>query len=312
MKFWVRFSRNIFRLAADSLLKKTEAKSIESVLKKSIDLLDPEMAEEISAFIKEKQTSEGGFANRSEKTDIYYSLFGYILAEAFSVDINTISFKNYIKAQITGQNLSGVNLYCISILYAKTFGSDNMTLELGRQITSELNNVKDNQKDYQNFMGFLALHYLEDYLALNKLIKLYHGSESQKLLPCPVIAANAILSELSGNHVKSCSSVLRSPISVLPSPVSRLPAFEEELKSFIGSHGGFKALPNAPYEDMLSTGVALYALDFINADLRIIKPDCLSFIDSLYLKGGFRATLADYETDIEYTFYGLLALGSLH
>jgi len=31
----------------------------------------------------------------------------------------------------------------------------------------------------------------------------------------------------------------------------------------------------------------------------------------LYDNGGFRSTSEDYLTDVEYTFYGLLALGSM-
>ena len=83
------------------------------------------------------------------------------------------------------------------------------------------------------------------------------------------------------------------------------------VRSFYRENGGFTALNHAPYEDLLSTGVGLYALNFINADLRLMKPECLDFIDSLYENGGFRSTQTDFETDVEYTFYGLLALGSL-
>jgi hypothetical protein len=63
--------------------------------------------------------------------------------------------------------------------------------------------------------------------------------------------------------------------------------------------------------DLLSTGVALYALRFVKHDLRIMKPECLEYVDSLYANGGFCATVLDPGADVEYTFYGLLALGAL-
>jgi prenyltransferase beta subunit len=85
----------------------------------------------------------------------------------------------------------------------------------------------------------------------------------------------------------------------------------DKLYSFYRHKGGFSALNRAPTEDLLSTGVALYALHFIEADTRMIKPECLSYIDSLYENGGFRSSYAERETDMEYTFYGLLGLGSL-
>jgi len=82
--------------------------------------------------------------------------------------------------------------------------------------------------------------------------------------------------------------------------------------SFYRGKGGFAALHQTPTEDLLSTAVALYALHFTDSDTRLIKPDCLGYVDSLFRDGGFRSTESDVEIDIEYTFYGLLALGSLN
>jgi len=76
-------------------------------------------------------------------------------------------------------------------------------------------------------------------------------------------------------------------------------------------NGSFAAVKNAPVGDLLSTGVALYALKVAGADIRKIAPDCLEYIDSLYSDGGFCATILDPDPDVEYTFYGLLALGAL-
>jgi hypothetical protein len=291
MKFWVRLSKSIFKLAALPLLIKIRPKSIESVLKKSISLLNDEMVDEIRSFIREKLAPEGGFADRAGKSDLYYSLFGYYIAEAFSVTEAIDPLKNYIKNKVTDSNLSGVNLYCGAILYAKLHGLDDHSQKLGKQIAAELKNSQARQTEYSNFMGFLALYYLGDFLALKRLISQYKPNDPRVELPCPVIAANTILMSLAGRHDRSG---------------------ENKLKSFYRENGGFAAVSHALFEDLLSTGVALYALNFIDADTRLIKPDCLSFIDGLYEEGGFRSTQTDFETDVEYTFYGLLALGSLN
>ena len=290
MKFWVRFSRTIYKLAASPLLNKIRPKSIESALKKSINLLNDEMVEEIRDFIKQKFNPEGGFVDRAGKSDLYYSLFGYYLAEAFSFSEVYIPLKNYINEKITDKSLTGVNLYCGAILYAKLNGIDNHSERLSKQIAVELKKSQAKQLEYSSFMGFLALYYLEDFIAVKRLINQFKSSDFQKELPCPVTAATTILSELGGKHDISA---------------------EAKLKSFYRGNGGFTALNHAPYEDLLSTGVALYALHFIKADLRLMKPECLEFIDGLYENGGFRSTQTDFETDVEYTFYGLLALGSL-
>ena len=86
----------------------------------------------------------------------------------------------------------------------------------------------------------------------------------------------------------------------------------EPVMSFYRANGGFTALTNAPSTDLLSTAVALFALHFTGCDLRLIRPDCFIFIDGLYRNGGFRANTLDNEIDVEYTFYGLLALGALN
>lgn len=290
MKFWVKFLRNLSKQAALPLLNKIKPKSIESVLRKSISLLNVEMVEEIRSFIRLKYTPQGGFADRAGKSDLYYSLFGFYLAEAFSVSEIYIPLKKYIAEKANDNNLSKVNLYCCAILYSKLIGNDNLSEKLRKKIILDLKNSQTKQAEYSNFMGFLALYYLEDFISIKRLIKQNNSNNLQRELPCPVIAANSILNELSGRHNHSGA---------------------DKLKSFYSGTGGFRAIRNAPCEDLLSTGVALYALNFSNADNRLIKPDCLSFIDGLYEDGGFRSTRIDFETDIEYTFYGLLALGSL-
>jgi hypothetical protein len=296
MRYWERLSRTIFRFAAQPLLRKISSKTIEVVLKDSLQLLDEEITGEIRQFIVEKQTPEGGFKDRAGKQDLYYSLFGYFIAEAFSVTKVFGPLKSFVKKEITSKSLSGVHLYCGAILYSKLFAPDEISLMLKKKVGKALSGSNRNF-EYTSFMGFLALYYLEDYVSLFKLIKSLNHSISTSAhphistsTPCPVLAAFSVLQTISGK---------KDPLT------------EERLKKFYHENGGFVAVKNAPCEDLLSTGVALYALHFLDADIRLIKPQSLSFVDDLYDNGGFRATQTDFETDVEYTFYGLLALGSL-
>ncbi len=71
--------------------------------------------------------------------------------------------------------------------------------------------------------------------------------------------------------------------------------------------GGFRASEQAPIPDLLSTAVALFTLRLIGADVR----DATRFVQAHWLdNGGFAPTLYDDYSDVEYVFYGLLALGS--
>ena len=71
--------------------------------------------------------------------------------------------------------------------------------------------------------------------------------------------------------------------------------------------GGFRASEVAPVPDLLSTAVALFTLRLIGE-----HPQSASrFIEAHWLDmGSFAPTLLDEYSDVEYLFYGLLALGS--
>ena len=60
MKFWEKFSRTIFNLAAQSQLKKIRPKLLEPVLTNSVSILDDGMILEMRSFILCQQTVEGG------------------------------------------------------------------------------------------------------------------------------------------------------------------------------------------------------------------------------------------------------------
>ncbi|HEY3390450.1 MAG TPA: prenyltransferase/squalene oxidase repeat-containing protein [Prolixibacteraceae bacterium] len=290
MKFWERFSRNIFKLAAQPQLRKLHPKLIEQVLAKSTSMLDSEMINEIRSFIISQQTTQGGFSDRGGKCDLYYTLFGYYIAESLSVKEVVEPLKKYVETAVTSNNLSGVYRYCGAILYAKLIGLDATTERLRKQIVTDLVQADSKQPEYSGFLGVLALYYLEDYLNIKRVVNQYNRSFSLSSLPCPVVAATAVMVGMSGSRKSEATDML---------------------KTFYRGNGGFAALLRAPAEDLLSTGVALYALHFLDADLRLMKPDCLTFVDDLYDNGGFRATQYDSITDVEYTFYGLLALGSM-
>ena len=45
--------------------------------------------------------------------------------------------------------------------------------------------------------------------------------------------------------------------------------------------------------------------------LRLLAPACLDWVQGLFSQGAFLSGNGDSSRDLEYTFYGLLALGSL-
>ena len=84
----------------------------------------------------------------------------------------------------------------------------------------------------------------------------------------------------------------------------------ESLLAMQDETGGFRAYAGAPFPDLLSTSVAVFALHLHHIAPRYdVKP----FIEAHWQDDGcFAASLLDGFGDVEYEFYGLLALGSIH
>lgn len=292
MNLWERFLRIIYKTTAKPYLKKYNEKSLESVLQQSLSLLDDSIINEIKNRVKQWISVDGGFTDRGGKTDPYYSMFGCFVAEALSVNEVFPQLKEYVKKMANQDSLTGIHLYCGAILYSKLHGFDSTTEKLRERVEIEIESeTKEGiSSGYTFFLGLLTLYYLQDYRNMLKLKKKISVISNEKDSPCSLSAAEAVINSVLGKSLKES---------------------EVKLKSFYKGKGGFLALNKSPIEDLLSTAVALYALHFIDSDIKNIKPDCLSYVDGLYLNGGFCATEMDYDIDIEYTFYALLALGSL-
>ena len=281
MKFWEIFSKTIFSFLAGKSLRKIRENSIEITLARSVQLIDAQVIDEIKAYIRSMQTIDGGFADRGGNSDLYYSLFGCYIAEALEMDEVRPLLKDYLTNVIKSENLSGVYLKCALILYVKLFGQ--------KYIPSPLLNDDNMPEQYSDFINMLAFYYTDDYMSLLSAKRFLKAANKSVEMPCSVTSAQLILDDSLGKKVEE--------------PWKMLEAYYR--------NGSFSAFSKTPKGDLLSTGVALYALRFISSKLNIIKPDCLIYIDSLYSEGGFCATSADPVPDVEYTFYGLLALGSL-
>jgi len=289
MKLWAKLSETLFRLVAKPYLQTFEENSPEKILRRSLKVLDADSIESIKQFVKSKQTDSGGFADRAGKSDLYYTLFGYFIAEALGMKDAFPTIGKYVEEE-TEHNKTGVHLHCSAILSSR-LGINKYPPEYFRKrIRSTINQQKSNQPAYNAFLSLMTCYYIRDYTGLYLISRQLETTRNDNSLPCPVMAAVLVMKKS-----------FNKPLDDL----------KKELLSFVQDNGGFKATRTAPIPDLLSTAVALYALKFAGQDLRKIKPGCLNYIDSLFVEGGFGGNSIDTEPDIEYTFYGLLALGSL-
>ncbi len=290
MKLWEKPSGIIFRLFAAPYLEIFKENSPEKILKRSLKVLDTLAVKDLKEYVKSNLTDKGGFADKAGRADIYYTLFGYYLADALDMNEMIPSIKKYTEAMTRQNDLTGVNLYCATILSARLDCDEQVMKSLRKRVRKSINAGMDRQPAYGAFLNLLTCYYAEDYRSLYLTRKHLSELDSHTSLPCPVLAALLVLQQSFNKPAEN---------------------LKNEVLSFSDGKGGFKATHATPMPDLLSTAVALYALRFAGADLRGIKPDCLDFIDSMYVDGGFGGNPIDRDPDIEYTFYGLLALGAL-
>lgn len=257
-------------------------------LSRGFNMLGDDAKAEIKNFVINKQHPSGLFLDRANNSDVYYSFFGAML----SLTINNTKGLNQLKSYLlSASNMPKPTIDALVYILLK------IILEMPTKI-STIKIVK--QVFYSDktinlyYRIFIAALILEAKGKANILLKLFFRLllrlKKTKDLPCSILAAVII-----SKHYMNLS-------------------IDKEQKSLMllyQQNGGFRAFKQAPQTDMLSTAVSLFALNNIGFDFSLIKPDCLGFIEDNYSQGAFLSADGDKTLDLEYTFYGLLALGSL-
>lgn len=260
-------------------------------IKKGFSILDSSIQKDIIDFIKSQQKDGGGFVDRSDNPDLYYSLFGHWLCLAIDLDEQKLLLKRYIqKAQEIDPKklIDKLALLLISIdLYPK--------------------------KTKYSIFSLLKMHFkkrhLIDFAYHFFLFTLVIDASKKANFLLKSIAKIFLLFYKSGKNVPS--SILASILFAKNEVGIKTAKEQSELIKYHNLKGGFKAFQSIESSDMLSTGVTLFVLEKTGYELRTIKPGCLNFVEQNYSSGAFLSGDGDYTKDLEYTFYGLLALGSL-
>jgi hypothetical protein len=116
MRYLERVSINIYKIAFSRQLEKFRGGSIESVLRRAMSLIDEETKRDIKEFIRDHQSGTGAFVDKAGRSDLYYTLFGYLTASALDMKEIMPVLKSYIENEIQNNKLSGVNLYCAAVI----------------------------------------------------------------------------------------------------------------------------------------------------------------------------------------------------
>ena len=247
--------------------------------------------------------------DKNGKDDLYYTSFGLMLAYVLQLKINTKLIKQWLDKQ--NGKMSDVVYYAAFIrsrMLCKLLKTGKLSLALNRLFQSpytlpDFTNYPhgDNDSPYSQFLLLSLKEDLgiktENHKELLTFLASYHVEGggysnikgSKQATTNATVAALAVQGQLCGYRENN--------------DVEYLYLSQDE-------SGGFYANRSAPVPDLLSTATALFILKCYGVTPQINAGE---FIDAHWLSsGGFCATLLDESCDVEYTFYGLLALGAMN
>ncbi|MDR2037299.1 MAG: hypothetical protein LBQ60_05190 [Bacteroidales bacterium] len=280
-------------------------------LQKGREHLGAEALGRISCFVDSQRTEKDSFMDKSGKPDIYYTLFGWMLSYILGIRLDHHKMEEYL----SGQNIQAMDLIhyaafmrCRMIQKLMTEGKAGFLLKTLFSSPTKIKEIQDftdlPHNDPQSpYTRFICLSLQEDTgqkirdkAEILESLKSYHvpggGYSNMKNGTSPginaTVAALAVTGQLLGYKHNEDIDYLR----------------ESQDES-----GGFSAAKEAPVPDILSTATSLFMLKCYGVQPKYAGAD---FIEAHWLdSGGFSATLVEERSDVEYTFYGLLALGSI-
>lgn len=268
-------------------------KQFSSFVAKGMSMLDSESVNDINQFVTSLQNNDGGFSDRAGISDLYYSLFAHFILRSTNEKLYKEKLNQFVSEKSTRKKLFLVDRCCVAILNKELvenrFGGLKYLFPVLKYLT--IRNY-DSSLAYMHFLLFLTI----DAYGFNNRItrrfarRFYQNEGTFQGMPCPALAAQIVFKNQTGVDVKSDCKLLAS---------------------YFDDQSGFKISPEADVADLLSTSVALFALKTSGVNIAIYAPTCLRFIESNFSEGAFLSGDGDQYRDAEYTFYGLLALGTL-
>ena len=285
------------------------------VLLKGRNSLSAEAQERITEYIRSQMVDDAFFVGKNRQRDVYYTAFGLMLCYVFGVQVNCVEARAQLEAYKPDErNLIHYAAYMRSVLILKLLDGKKAGIILSRLFSSEAKTLPPfteypHGDEYSPYSVFMMLSLkeevgikVEDKKAVLERLDLYrveNGGYSNVAgeMSATANATAAALSvkwQLESNKGRSVSHEVGEDL--------------ELLCRMQDDSGGFYATCLSPVPDILSTATALFVLSCYKKH-PIVESE--AFIEAHWLdSGGFAPTLLENESDIEYTFYGILALGA--
>ena len=277
-------------------------------LKQGKKKVSGEARKKIASFVSSQLTENGAFMDKCGKADLYYTSFGLMLASVLKLNVNTLLTEQWLDEQES--KLSDL-VNCSAYIRSKML--------CGLLKTGKLNfAMKQIFKAKQALPAFTDYPHGDMYSPYSQFMLLSLRED----LKINTVNRQELLTSLSAYSVeKGGYSNMRGGKQATTNATVAALAVKGQLCGYRDNDdvrflflsqdesGGFYACASAAIPDLLSTATALFILKCYGVTPRY---DATGFIDAHWLStGGFGATLMDETGDVEYTFYGLLALGAI-
>ena len=267
--------------------------------------LSREAQENIKQYILSQRADEFFFIDKSGKADIYYTAFGLMLSHLFGLKMDTRQARIQFEKQRGACNdLIHYAAYSRSLMLTDLIDGNYLRLFVGKNIcrdaTIRLFPHSDPRSPYSLFIWLSLMEDSRQKIAGKKEILESLGAYK---------ALGGGYSNIAGD-VSASVNATAAALSVKGQlgGYRRLHEDVDYLYQAQDASGGFCASEEAPLPDILSTATALFVLSCYG--LKPLYPPN-DFIEAHWLEsGGFSPTILEDTSDIEYTFYGLLALGT--
>lgn len=253
-------------------------------------MLDTESQAQVKQFVKKKQLENGCFVNRAGLADLYYSLFGTWIASGIGLEEELEKHRRFVLEKETAEN-NLVDDFALLIIRSVLFQNKSIKPSVFKLIRTAFLTRHKTSIYYRIFLFLFTFDafYSKNIIRFFGRITLPFFSPPAGS-PCSVHAAVLVARQRAGLKTEKEVKILLE---------------------YFNAEKGFKAFREVAEADLLSTAVALFALKITNTDLRLVSPTCLELIQQNFSNGAFLAGNGDEMRDLEYTFYGLLALGIL-
>lgn len=273
-----------------------------------------EAGELVVHFLNRQLTSDGGFADREGHADLYYTVFGLEGLQAMQCELPEAQAAAFLKRFGEGEGLDLVHL-CSLARCAANLRLPVLAEPVRRGLALRIEGCRTPDGGYHGTPGKAQGSAYGALLAWGAYADLRLEMPEEERLMASVerlrLADGSFANE--PGLPQGTATATAAAVTLCHGLGGRMEGQTADwLLRQAHAGGGFLATPFAPLPDLLSTATVLHALVLLGVDVGPVREACLDFIDSLWsAEGGFHGHWADDHLDVEYTSYGLLALGHL-